>query len=632
MNNHGWADHFPFLVETPAETLLAALHAFVPDAGPEQHLAWRKSIRTLHAEGAKVLALHPPAQEHSAVLEYTLPREGGRRPDVIVLQNGVVVVLEFKSVGNPRRADLDQVAAYARDLRHYHSSCHGLHVVPVLVLPTHWVDLEIDGVFVVGGVHLGTKLVELSVAGTGAVIELQGFLHGEYLPLPGLVAAARLLFKRLPLPFIRRANSAGVPQTVELVLNLAKIAAERGERHLVLLTGVPGAGKTLVGLQVAHSATLDDVSIRRKGAPATFLSGNGPLVQVLQHALKSTTFVQDMHRYIREYGLQHTHRLPPEHVVIFDEAQRAWDAAKIEQFYTERLNAAEIDLRRSEPQLLVEIAERAPNWSLVLGLVGGGQEIHVGEEAGIGQWADAVRGRGWHVHGPVALERFFTEQVFTRHARLTLDTTLRAHAAGGLHDWVAALLEGKVELAAELAVPLRRGGFPLYVTRDLERARAYARDRFAGDNERRYGQLASSRADRFLLKWDIDCGFQATKVLKIGPWFNDVPSSRLSCCQLATTATEFQAQGLELDLPIVCWGDDFRREDGKWALRPGGRPNKLIRDPFQLRTNAYRVLLTRGREGLVVFVPPAEVLDMTAEFLGRAGMIVADSQQADEAA
>lgn len=629
MRNHAWADTFPTLTATEPTALLDALASFVPDASAEQHAAWRASVQVLQAQGTHVLRLHPPAERHAAVLEYELPREGGRRPDVVVLQNGTVVVLEFKSTGQPRRADVDQVAAYARDLRFYHSACHALEVVPVLVLTGTQARLQVDGVHVIGADRLGETLLHLGAQNDGRPTDLPAFLQGEYAPLPGLVQAARLLFDRQDLPFIRRAHSAGVPQTVEHVLGLARRAAERGERHLVLLTGVPGAGKTLVGLQVAHSAALDDVARGRKGAPATFLSGNGPLVQVLQHALKSTTFVQDMHRYIREYGLQHPSRVPPEHVVIFDEAQRAWDAAKIEDFYRTRLDATKIDLRRSEPQLLVEIAERVPGWSLVLGLVGSGQEIHVGEEAGLGQWADALAGRGWHVHGPPELAPLFAKLPFHAHAGLTLDTTLRAHAAADLHAWVEAVLAGDTLRARPLGVALRREGFPIYVTRDLDRARSYARDRFVGEPLRRYGQLASSRADRFLLKWGIDCGFQATKVLKIGPWFNDDPrKSKLSCCHLQTTATEFQAQGLELDLPIVCWGDDFRRQDGQWILRKL-RPNPLVRDPFRLRANAYRVLLTRGREGLIVYVPPDPILDETAAFLVEAGAVEARAVATD---
>lgn len=163
---------------------------------------------------------------------------------------------------------------------------------------------------------------------------------------------------------------------------------------MVLRTGVPAAGKTLVGLQVALSAALEECCRfgrqRTRGAPATFPSGNGPLVQVLQHALKNRTFVQDMHRYIREYLLEHPERVPDERVIVFDEAQRAWDAPKIVDFYSTRLPADRINLRRSEAGLFIEVADRLSDGAVVLALVGEGQEIHTGEDGEMARWAAAV--------------------------------------------------------------------------------------------------------------------------------------------------------------------------------------------------------------------------------------------------
>jgi DUF2075 family protein len=331
-----------------------------------------------------------------------------------------------------------------------------------------------------------------------------------------------------------------------------------------------------------------------------------------------------MHRFIREHGLEHPDRIASEHLIIFDEAQRAWDSQKVEDFYKTRLDPNLVNLRRSEPQLLVEAAERIPDWSLVLALVGDGQEIHVGEEAGIAQWADAVAGRGWFVHGPSSLTPIFAGHTYQAHPRLTLDTTLRAHAAADIHAWVANVLEGNFVEAAPLATRLREATFPIYVTRDLERARQYARDRFRGEPQRRYGLIASSRADRHLLRHGIDCGFQATKQIKIGPWYNEPPDSALSCCGLDIPITEFQAQGLELDLPIVCWGDDFSHDGARWNLRPGMRKGAFVHDPYRLRSNAYRVLLTRGREGLVIFVPPDAHMDATCEALVLSGAMSGD--------
>jgi len=486
--------------------------------------------------------------------------------------------------------------------------------------------------------QLGHALVQLARSGQGGVVDLEQWLRGEYAPLPTLVAAARLLFERQDLPFIRRAQSAGVPQTVERVLQLTEEAAARQQRLLVLLTGVPGAGKTLVGLQVAHSARLDEHVVardytgrrrRRGGAPSTFLSGNGPLVQVLQNALRDRTFVQDMHRFIRYHGLERQELAPDEHLIVFDEAQRAWSADKIDDFYSKKLDRRSVDLSRSEPDMLIEIADRAPGWSAVLALVGGGQEIHTGEEGGMVQWADGVLRSGqrnsWRIVGPPFLRRMFAERGLPYEVDdcLNLNATLRSHAAATYHRWVELVLdEGgrQLDAAAPLARQLRDAGFPIYVTRNLAAARGYLVHRFGGEPMRRYGLLASSKA-RNLTPYGVDPGFQATRRLKVDRWFNDEPHSELSCCQMRDVITEFQCQGLEVDLPVVCWGDDFYWQDG-WVMRPARR-QKLVRDPFQLRTNAYRVLMTRGREGLVVWVPPepADLMDSTARALTVAGAI-----------
>ena len=618
-------------MDTPKAEILERLLRFLPDAASAQLRAWEQEVTILQAEAVTVVRLRPAAHHDGTVLEYILPREGGRRPDVVVLQNGRVVVVEFKQTRELRRADIDQVAAYARDLRHYHSACEEQQVTPVLVLcGKDAVQRQVDDVLVVPAHGLGDCLVALASASSGTQLRLREFLDGTYAPLPSLVAAARLLFENLELPYIRRARSAGVHDAVERVLELARTAKRTGSRKLVVVTGVPGAGKTLVGLQVAHSAAFDEGwqfgAKPRRGAPATFLSGNGPLVKVLQDALQSRAFVQDMHRYIREHGLVHPERIPSERVIVFDEAQRAWDAAKIEDFYGSKLPNVSLDLRRSEPDLLTEIAGRLDGWGLVLALVGEGQEIHTGEEGGMVQWAEAVKRSGvdWQVHGPTAQRDPFAAHGigYEEDQALGLDVMLRAQAAGHLHRWVSMVLDdGDLNGAAPLARELRMEGFPIYVTRDLDAARQYIRDRFAAEPLRRYGLLASARA-RNLEAYGVDPGFQATKRVKVDRWFNDGLESAEAGCRLETVITEFQCQGLELDLPLVCWGDGFWWEEETWSSR-AGRRQRLVRNPHRLRTNAYRVLLTRGREGMVIFVPPtpAAQMDRTVSALVAAGAV-----------
>jgi hypothetical protein len=610
------------------------LRSFIQDATPEQGAAWAKSIEILQGRGQFVLTEHPPAADHGAILEYELPREGGRRPDVIFLQDSAVLVIEFKNKTRVNLGDIDQVAAYARDLREYHSECQGIPVVPILLYLGPGTRLETSGVHITTPNDFGTLVLTLArqYACKPPKVVLDRWLKGRYEPLPGIVEAARLLFNRQPLPSIRRAQSAGIPQTVDHILTICDRARQDRGLHLVMLTGVPGAGKTLVGLQLVHSERLMQwlPSDKQHLNPASFLSGNGPLVAVLQDALKSKAFVQDMHRFIREYGIESPRDTPREHLIVFDEAQRAWTGPKVNDFYTKK----DLNAHSSEPEMLIQVAQRIHDGCVVVALIGSGQEIHTGEEAGVQGWLDAVRSGGrqkeWTVHAPpVVAEKFnfagFRSEVA---ARLDLDMTLRSHAAEHLHEWVRGLLDEPYMSPADLqalSVGLHDASFPVLLTRDLEWAKEYVRSRFADEESRRFGLLASSKAKN-LQSLGVDNSYD--RFFAAAPWFNTPPSDQRSCCQLSKPAQEFHCQGLELDLPIVCWGDDFWWGGSGWTMRPP-RANPLVVDPFAFRKNTYRVLLTRGREGVVIFVPPNDPkMNATADYLESCGALTVEARQA----
>jgi hypothetical protein len=482
---------------------------------------------------------------------------------------------------------------------------------------------------VVGPAGVDRLLLECTRTPAPCPLTPEAFLQRDaYAPLPSLVRAARDLFARQPLPRIKRARAATEP-AVARITAVAHEAAAQGTRHLVLLTGVPGSGKTLVGLQLVHAGFVDDLAVARAGgakptAPAVFLSGNGPLVQVLQDALKDAggggkVFVRDVKQYVRHYTQRKT-SVPPEHLLVFDEAQRAWDADHVRRKHAD-------DAARSEPEHFVEFAERIPRWCVVVGLVGSGQEIHAGEEGGLGQWRRAIEGcrdpAAWTVHGPPSIAHMFSGARLRTDwdPVLTLDTEIRFHLAPRLHDFVEMLLgAGPSAEAAPLAEELHRGGVRLYMTRDLEAARRHVRERYAGAPDARYGLLASSK-DKDLPRFGVDNTYFATSRVsrRIGRWYNAPQEDPESCCRLDTVATEFSAQGLELDLALLAWGSDYVRRDGHWSIARAGRTNHA-RDPFRLRQNVYRVLLTRGRDGTVIFVPPGDWFDETAAFLTSAGI------------
>jgi hypothetical protein len=433
---------------------------------------------------------------------------------------------------------------------------------------------------------------------------------------------------------VHRAAAATEP-TVQLLKDICVEAAKTKTRRLVLLTGVPGAGKTLVGLQTVHAHWLDELAIARGGekptAPAVFLSGNGPLVQVLQYELSKAggggrTFVRGVKEYIKRYSGRDL-LVPPEHVLVFDEAQRAYDRAMVAETHDLPLEAA-----RSEPEHFIEFAERIPEWCVVVGLIGGGQEIHKGEEAGLVQWRRAIesssRAGEWQVHLPTAVQPIFKESARPVHPdkRLSLDTELRFHLTKDVHRFVAQVLDGcPPDENAKVLAALEQSGFHLRLTRDLDVAKAYLQDRYSDQPDARYGLLASSR-DKLLPRFRVYNGFQDTKIVRFGPWYADAehdPSGR-SCRLLKECVTEFGAQGLELDAALVAWGADFRREGGRWDSSRATKYQRgmvEIRDAHQLRLNSYRVLLTRGREASVIFVPAVPEMDETAEYLRASGVV-----------
>lgn len=628
----GWDSSLPdFTLASPGD-IRQRLQNFVRDASPEQIRAWTDSIPPLQLEAREVMARDQHSHTYSTILEYELPLES-RRPDVVLLVGNGVLVLELKGKSEPSQADIDQAAAYARDLRCYHRECWSREVVPVLV-PTRARGYlgEQAGVHITGPDAIDALVHRLVGDQPVSAIEKARFLdESAYCPLPTLVEAARELLASGSLRRIERAHASTTP-AIETISSVIHEAARTRTRHLVLLTGVPGAGKTLVGLQTVHAHFLDDLAVARGGSkpttPAVFLSGNGPLVEVLQYELSAAggggkTFVRGVKDYVKTYSRK-PGLIPPEHVLVFDEAQRAFDADQVKEKHPDHTGQP-----KSEPEHFIDFADRIPEWCVVVGLIGSGQEIHVGEEGGIGQWRAAVEGSvrcaEWTMHTPLAVyDEFASSPVPVRlQPSLNLDTELRFHAAQDLHRFVAQLLKG------EDAVRLRPVGdrlesqaFHLRLTRSLDTARAYLRDRYADDPTARFGLIASSK-DRSLERFGVPNGFQSTKRIRVGPWYGEDESSYggRSCRHLDTCVTEFGAQGLELDAALLAWGTDFVITQGRWsnANARGYRKGAAVRDAFQLRLNAYRVLLTRGRDGCVVFVPPLSELDETHAYLTATG-------------
>ncbi|NJN88369.1 MAG: DUF2075 domain-containing protein [Leptolyngbyaceae cyanobacterium SL_7_1] len=569
-----------------------------------QQQAWIDSGEVLRSPFTLLLNRRPTSANWTLIFEYELPREGGRRPDLIILAAGVIWVIEFKQKTTPSSADLDQVAAYGRDLAEYHGGCGNAPVVPLLVLTRRQRSGEIrQGVRVLppeaiadclaggGGAIGGDRSRAVDSGGLCAVADGRagGATNLSTATIAGDQTGAECRYSRCPCLFksVDRHGSGSA-------------ATALGTDH-----GRTGSRKTLVGLQVVYQPMPEGVR------SAVFLSGNGPLITVLQYALKSRVFVQA----VRNFYLHHEVRRqspPREHVIVFDEAQRAWDAERMGEKYGIDTAAAGAVLR---------IAGRAPDWCVLVGLIGEGQEIHVGEEEGTEQWNHGLEQtpEPWHVHcAPEQIPYFTAVPPDRLHVQplLNLTTSLRTHLAEHVQTWVAHLLAGEVAAAATLTASLLADGFTPYLTRDLEAAKQYCRDRYQSQPSKRYGLLASSRA-RNLAAHGLPNDYRSTVRVNMGAWYIDPPDSPLSCCALEQVVTEFGCQGLELDFPIVGWGNDLLWHDQGWSSPIRQRH---VRNPLRLRLNSYRVLLTRGRDGFVIFVPPETAMDRVFEVLAATGI------------
>jgi hypothetical protein len=464
---------------------------------------------------------------------------------------------------------------------------------------------------------------------SGRAIDADSWGSSPYEPTPTIIEAARALYARHSVEAISRhdAGARNLRLTSVAVEEIIERARGNSEKAIVFVTGVPGAGKTLVGLNVAtRRRTFGE-------ARAVYLSGNGPLVAVLQEALtrdelarvgnterkgavrqRVKPFIQNVHHF-RDEGVRTTNA-PYDHVVIFDEAQRAWTQAKTSDFMRRRKKLANFD--RSEPEFLISYLDRHETWAVVVCLVGGGQEIHTGE-AGIGEWLDAlqVRFRNWRVHvspnltdseyaAQPALERLGSVASIAWDERLHLATSMRSFRSEKVSAFVKAVLDSdKAGARALLREVAPR--YPIAVTRDLGRARAWIRAHARGSE--RYGLVASSQAQR-LKPHAIDVRVNVDPV----QWFlNDRHDTR-SSYYLEDAATEFQVQGLELDWICVTWDADLRRHADSWryqSFRGDAWTTIHKEDRKRYLLNAYRVLLTRARQGMIVFVPPGDTSDPT---------------------
>lgn len=627
-----------FLAKNEDEILGAIARSNPFPTESTQRDAWIEQIRILRP------VVQPYSGRGNIYFEYAVPRLG-KRIDVVLLIDHVIFVVEFK-VGEKEftASAIDQVVDYAVDLKNFHETTHERTVAPVLLatkakvaLPTIGTTAQNDGVLLpiratVG--HLPNVVRDVLLFASGNPIDAVTWEQGRYRPTPTIIEAATALYSGHGVADISRsdASATNLAKTSVSVAKIIRESQQASRKSICFVTGVPGAGKTLVGLDVAtkHNDKSSELY-------SVFLSGNGPLVSILQEALardqvqrereagrklkkgvalsRVKAFIQNVHHF-RDDCLIDLAAPPIEHVAIFDEAQRAWNQTETASFMLRKKQRA--NFTQSEPEFLISCLDRHPDWAVVVCLVGGGQEINRGE-AGIAEWLQALARSfpTWNLHISSRLhdEEYgvatLIEALEGRHNiqfddGLHLAVSMRSFRAEHVSTLVKQILDCD-EHAARATLSSVQPRYPIVITRELTRAKAWLKQKARGTE--RYGMVVSSQAQR-LKPHAIDVRSPIDPI----HWFLDDKDDVRSSYYLEDVATEFHVQGLELDWACVVWDGDFRHSENGWQHFSfvGSKWQRIHKAERQMYLkNAYRVLLTRARQGMVIVVPRGESLDPT---------------------
>jgi DUF2075 family protein len=599
-----------------------------------------------HSWVAEINCLQKALQglEGTIFFEFSIPRMG-KRVDTLIIIEGVIFVVEFK-VGEHKynQSSVEQVWDYALDLKNFHEPSHQALLVPILVAT------EAKNIFseIVTTSHNDNLILPIKTNGESLKIiihavldfydEIQtvdptGYAAGRYSPTPTIIEAAISLYKNHTVDEITRsdADATNLSKTTDTISEIITQARENNKKIICFVTGVPGAGKTLVGLKVA-TTHLDDEG----GEASVYLSGNGPLVAILQEALardkiknekekgvtltkgkaKSSvkTFIQNIHHYRDSYLVDPT--APYDHVAIFDEAQRAWNKEQTVSFMKRKKNKPDFD--HSEPEFLISCLNRHEDWAVIVCLVGGGQEINTGE-AGISEWLAAIK--NWYPHWSVHISPNLTDSEYSAtdaiaalsnvtevhlNPDLHLSVSMRSFRAENLSLFVKNLLDIQKEKAIETFNQVKEK-YPIVLTRDLKKAKQWLKEKARGSE--RYGIVVSSQAQR-LKPYAIDVKSPMNPI----HWFLNGKDDVRSSYFLEDVATEFHVQGLELDWACIAWDGDLRYANDGWKtyeFRGSKWLNIKKEERKQYLINAYRVLLTRARQGMIIVVPDGNSEDST---------------------
>jgi hypothetical protein len=582
--------------------------------------------------------------EGSIFFEFSIPRMG-KRVDALIIISNIVFVVEFK-VGESKflNQHIEQVWDYALDLKNFHKASHNVVLVPILIateskksfteiaVTSHNDKLSLP-------VKIGNESLRLVIENALSFfssednIKIEDYINGGYQPTPTIIEAAVSLYTSHSVENITRsdADAKNLTITTKRISKIIEVARNNGEKIICFVTGVPGAGKTLVGRNVATSH-LDN----ERGNASVYLSGNAPLVAILQEALArdkkqreaekgnkiskhaakqaAKAFIQIIHHYRDEY--LRNPQAPYDHVAIFDEAQRAWNKEQTVKFMKQKKGIA--DFNYSEPEFLISCLNRHKDWAVVICLVGGGQEINTGE-AGISEWLEAIYFTfpEWKIYiSPNLTDNEYAAMEAVHKLNncgrvyfddnLHLAVSMRSFRAENVSLLVKHILDREAEKAKQV-YQLIADKYPIVLTRNLSRAKKWLKEKARGSE--RYGIIVSSQAERLKpLAIDVKSPVDPVK------WFLEGKDDVRSSFYLEVVATEFHVQGLELDWTCITWDGDLRFSHDEWktfSFKGNGWQNVKKDERKKYLINAYRVLLTRARQGMVIVVPEGNIEDHT---------------------
>lgn len=616
--------------------MLMDRHSF--DLSDNEKEAWKETIN--------ILSRQLDGLDGHIMLEYSIPRMG-RRIDAVLLCSDMVFVIEFK-VGSHEYSgmDLDQVIDYSLDLKNFHKASHEAYIVPILVSTkakhrnnkVSWGHDNVSEPQRSNGNDLGHIIRSIIRSEKVAPMDVEEWKKSGYCPTPTIIEAARVMYAEKSVTEISRneAGTTNLTKTTFAVDDIIRKSKEKERKSICFITGVPGAGKTLAGMDIVHG-----VHETTKDSHAVFLSGNGPLVEILREALirdsverkkrqninkpnaprvtkkqegkEVKSFIQNVHAFRNDHLIDK--KAPHEKVIIFDEAQRAWNQKELKRFMKKRYGLDNFDM--SEPESLMDVMGRHDDWATIVCLVGGGQEINRGE-GGLSGWISALeKHTDWDVYlsktsdnenymwGDTDIESLSNRVSYMED--LHLSVSIRSFRSRHVDAFVNSLLKCDAEGAKKVLQNIN--DYPIVMTRSFDRAKKWIKNKARGTE--RYGVVASAKSYRLQPH-----GIYVELTTNPVKWFLNGKDDPKSSYSLEYAATEFEVQGLEVDWACVAWDADLRYNAEKWSHREfrGKKWNNVrAEDRQRYLRNAYRVLLTRARQGMAIFIPEGDDIDQTRD-------------------